>query len=126
MIVKYKPDKKNVPIQLFVRRMKEKCKTDKIFNPPNPGENFQYIVVKNDSKCDIKGRNVSSSKGDNMEYVEAVRKYKYDIEVNYYIENVNGILKRYISIGSTTSTTGASRDRSGSGIRFRCGTESKV
>src|SRR5947207_15450396 len=50
-----------------------------LYEIPEPGERFEYIVVENDS---------SQKVGDKMEYPEVVRRLGKKIDISYYLKTV--------------------------------------
>src|SRR2546430_503283 len=59
-----------------------------LYEIPEPGERFEYIVVENDS---------SERVGDKMEYPEVVRRLGKKIDANYYLKTVVGLCARFIN-----------------------------
>lgn len=98
---KYKnKDVKNVPVLRFVERMtilSEKYraagdhKMAEFYLPPEPGDKFEYIVVRRDTEYDLRGCKVKFGKGDHMEYVRTFLASQdtgcpLEIDLNHYIE----------------------------------------
>jgi len=90
----WKPEKKNITLNNFVDRMKQENKLI-----PTPGERFSYVIIKRyPYKYDYKGRQISLTKADKMEYLDIVQKYNYDIDLKYYFDKqINGQFARLIS-----------------------------
>ncbi|CAI2195035.1 5636_t:CDS:2, partial [Funneliformis geosporum] len=100
----WRPNKNNKSIQHFISRMrdrhtheganaKRRIKKGLIPEPylyeiPEPGERFEYIVVENDS---------SQKVGDKMEYPEVVRRLGKKIDISYYLKTVVGLCARFIN-----------------------------
>src|ERR1044072_7560722 len=59
-----------------------------LYEIPEPGERFEYIVVENDS---------SQRVGDKMEYPEVVRRLGKKIDISYYLKTVVGLCARFIN-----------------------------
>lgn len=113
---KYRPHKKNVSINTFADRMRDRHSKYNDSNgpwfdpikaathaPPEAGDPFQYVVVKRDQSYDIRGRKIDLKKGDRMEYVavyEASQETEdpYHIDLNYYMEGaIQGLFARFIA-----------------------------
>jgi len=102
---KYKPEKNNVPIHKFVRRMvkMQEMTHDPMYTPPDPGDPFKFVVVKRDQKYDLTGKKLDLKKGDLMEYVEVFEASKktdapMEIDLNYYTDSsIINLLARLIS-----------------------------
>jgi DNA polymerase elongation subunit (family B) len=85
---KFKPEKRNIPVQRFVQRMKEAYEqysdeSKSIYNPelaalylpPEPGDPFEYVVVEKEQQYDLRGRMIKLGKGDCYEYVGIYKHY---------------------------------------------------
>src|ERR1041384_6124576 len=59
-----------------------------LYEIPEPGERFEYVVVENDS---------SDKVGDKMEYPEVVRRLGKKIDISYYLKTVVGLCARFIN-----------------------------
>ena len=59
-----------------------------LYQIPEPGERFEYVVVENDS---------SQKVGDKMEYPEVARHLDKKININYYLKSVVGLCARFIN-----------------------------
>src|SRR5205807_9334181 len=59
-----------------------------LYEIPEPGERFEYVVVENDS---------SDKVGDKMEYPEVVRRLGKKINISYYLKTVVGLCARFIN-----------------------------
>ena len=59
-----------------------------LYEIPEPGERFEYIVVENDS---------SQRVGDKMEYPEVVRRLGKKIDISYYLKTVVSLCARFIN-----------------------------
>lgn len=88
----YKPNKQNVKIQTFAKRMK------KLGMPVKPYERFQYVIVKKYPYWfDHRGRKHDLQIGDKMEFVHVAKEQKMEIDLDYYMKgSVNGQLARAI------------------------------
>lgn len=106
---RYKPDKKNVPVQTFTRRMCEivQRQTDPhlktLYEPPEAGDKFDYVIVKKEQRYTICGKKIEIKKGDQMEFV---RVYKaslkspnpMELDLDYYIKkSILGTFARFIA-----------------------------
>ena len=93
----YNPKKKNVAVQTFVKRMKERG----IEVPPN--ERFKCIIVKKyPYRYDYRGRNDKElSVGDKMELIDTVINENLEIDLDYYmIKSVKNQFGRLITYHS--------------------------
>lgn len=107
MSAKYKPEKKNVPIQTFIKRMTDMRNRhpDKaaLYYLPEPGDPFKYVIIKRDEIYDTKGKRIDAKKGTVMEYVDVFLHSKeigkeMEIDLNYYFDGaILGLLSRFIS-----------------------------
>ena len=59
-----------------------------LYEIPEPGERFEYIVVENDS---------SQRVGDKMEYPGVVRRLGKKIDISYYLKTVVSLCARFIN-----------------------------
>ncbi|CAI2198261.1 16853_t:CDS:2, partial [Funneliformis geosporum] len=59
-----------------------------LYQIPEPGEHFEYVVVKNNS---------SERVGDKMEYPEVARRLGKKIDISYYLKSVVGLCARFIN-----------------------------
>ncbi|RGB22388.1 hypothetical protein C1646_677878 [Rhizophagus diaphanus] len=59
-----------------------------LYEIPEPGERFEYIVVENNS---------SQRVGDKMEYLEVVRRLDKKIDISYYLKTVVSLCARFIN-----------------------------
>jgi len=112
---KYKPHKRNIPVNTFVDRMRltyEKYMKPGALHdpqkaalcaPPDPGDPFKYVVVKRDQQYDLRGRKINLKKGDVMEFLgmyEHSQKTSdpMKIDLNYYMEGaIFGLFARFIA-----------------------------
>jgi DNA polymerase elongation subunit (family B) len=104
----WKPDKNNKSVQRFISRMRDRHTREEadakwrikkgltpepyLYEIPEPGECFKYIVVENDSTC-ASGQRV----GDKMEYPEVVRQLGKKIDISYYLKTVVELYARFIN-----------------------------
>ena len=111
---KYKPLKKNVPVLRFVERMREKQELYKddpqlfaLYEPPEPGDKFTYVVVLRDDEYSVRGKRIDLKKGDRMEFMRVYLDSQKGsnplvIDRDYYIKNaVLGIFARFITAEKT-------------------------
>ena len=78
----YRPDKNNVPVQTFVKRMSEFGKQ------PKPGERFDYIIVERSRNIyAINGKRTELKKGDCMEYKTTVVEQGLRPNLSEYFES---------------------------------------
>src|SRR5436305_397983 len=59
-----------------------------LYQIPEPGERFEYVVVENNS---------SERVGDKMEYPEVTRRLDKKIDINYYLKSVIRLCARFIN-----------------------------
>src|SRR2546423_6342742 len=94
----WRPDKNNKSVQRFISQMRDKHTREEanakrrikkdltpepyLYEIPEPGEHFEYIVVENDS---------SQKVGDKMEYPEVVRRLGKKVDINYCLKSVVGL-----------------------------------
>jgi hypothetical protein len=100
----WKPDKDNKSVQRFMSRMRDRHTREEadakrlikkgltpepyLYEIPESGERFEYIVVENDS---------SQRVGDKMKYPEVVRRLGKKIDISYYLKTVVGLCARFIN-----------------------------
>lgn len=107
---KYKPGKKNVPVHTFVSRMKEmqqRFKDDPVmtalYEPPEPGDKFEFVIVKKDQRYSLQGSKIEIKKGDQMEFVRVYKASQntpnpMEIDLDFYMESqFIGIFARFIA-----------------------------
>ncbi len=107
---KYKPDKKNIPVHVFHARMKELANIHKddpvlsaLYEPPEPGDKFEYIIVKKNQRYTLQGKKIDIKKGDHMEFVRVFRASQetaspMEIDLDYYMKNaIVGLFARFIA-----------------------------
>jgi len=89
----YKPNKQNVKVQTFARRMKDRGIKVK------PWERFNYVIVqKNPFFYDHRGRKRKLLVGDKMEYPANAQASNMKIDMDYYMQgSINGQLARLIT-----------------------------
>lgn len=106
----FRPLKKNVKVQTFVARMKDRHKLEKeinnkritdnlepieyLYEPPSPGERFKYILTKQLEFFDLKGKKITLNKGERMEYPNVVVKNNLEIDIAEFLKS------KIISIGA--------------------------
>ncbi|CAB4476463.1 unnamed protein product [Rhizophagus irregularis] len=102
--VVWKPDKNNKSVQRFISRMRDRHTREEadakrlikkgltpkpyLYEIPEPGERFEYVVVEND---------LSQKVGDKMEYPEVARHLGKKIDISYYLKSVVGLCARFIN-----------------------------
>ena len=59
-----------------------------LYEIPEPGERFEYVVVENDS---------SQKVGDKMEYPKVARHLDKKIDISYYLKTVVSLCARFIN-----------------------------
>src|SRR6266480_96766 len=100
----WRPDKNNKSVQHFISQMRDRHTREEadakrhikkgltpelyLYEIPEPGERFEYVVVENDS---------SERVGDKMEYPEVARRLDKKIDINYYLKSVVGLCTRFIN-----------------------------
>ncbi len=90
----YRPNKKNVKIHTFVKRMQERGLVIK------PNERFNYVIIKKYPYAyDLRGRKVELSIGDRLELAEEFEKDStMEIDLDYYMKgSISGQLARLIT-----------------------------
>jgi DNA polymerase elongation subunit (family B) len=89
----FRPNKQNVKIQTFAKRMLDEGIVVK------PHERFQYVIVKkNPYKYDHRGRKQTLLVGEKMEYVERAKNKNMSIDLDYYVkQTVVGQFARLIT-----------------------------
>lgn len=109
LLGRYKPDKQNVPIHTFYKRMRQAIDDGldpALYTPSEPGDKFRYVVCKKPLRWTLSGKKIEIKKGDQMEFMRV-----YDasqdpangiepmvIDRDYYMKkSIVGILARFIS-----------------------------
>jgi DNA polymerase elongation subunit (family B) len=89
----FKPNKQNIKVQTFAKRMFAAGIKVK------PYERFNYVIVKtNPFNYDNRGRKVSKLIGEKMEYADRAEELGMEIDLDYYMQgSVNGQLSRLIT-----------------------------
>lgn len=106
----YKPHKKNASVHKFVARMREMQARHShdphllaLYEPPEPGDKFEYVIVRCPTAYTITGCKISLSKGDQMEYVRVFLASQstpnpMQLDLSYYMDKyVTGLFARYIA-----------------------------
>lgn len=106
----YKPEKKNIPVHRFVERMKEMSKAYShdpemaaMYEPPEPGDKFEYIIVKREQAYALNGNKINLGKGDIMEYLHIYLKSQstpspMEIDLDYYMKgSIIGVFARFVA-----------------------------
>jgi len=114
----WKPDKQNLSVQKFMRRMRARHKMQLAENEvraergeplaeldyvePEPGSRFAYLITDAGPSFTLAGYSRGApSKGDLMEYVPVAKKRGLRINVAYYLEHyVVGLCARFINYDS--------------------------
>jgi hypothetical protein len=115
LTAKYNPTKQNVPVQTFVRRMRTiqalyspdgptpNPTLYALYEPPEPGDKFKYVVTKKDIEFKLNGSRVDKKKGDCMEYSRVFEYFqstntKMMIDISYYMnQSIIGLFSRFIA-----------------------------
>ncbi|MHB2028940.1 MAG: DNA polymerase domain-containing protein [Acidimicrobiales bacterium] len=108
LVGRYKPAVNNVSIQRFVQRMREIQAQYKagdelyeLYNPPESGDKFEYVMVKKPNLFDHKGKKLDIKKGDQMEYLHVFQKMggqSMELDTDYYMQSfILGLFARFIS-----------------------------
>jgi len=106
---KYRPDKKNVAVHTFVRRMKhahEQYAADpymrSLYEPPEPGDKFASVIVESTENFELNGNIKHSSVGDKTEYLHVFLESQkwprpFKLDRMYYLEkSILKLLTRFI------------------------------
>ena len=110
----YKPDKDNKPVQKFIARMRVKHAQEVeenkrlaaagkptkpyLYELPEAGERFRYVVVKRNADFDLRGYKSSAKKGDVMEFAHVAQALNLPIDVAFYMKSyVTGLCARFIN-----------------------------
>lgn len=108
---KYNPDKRNVPVHTFVERQRAVWaatadpRLRALYEPPEPGDKFDYVVCKKAAKFTLRGTKIELKKGDKMEYLRVFRAASaaadiepLQIDTEHYVtSSLAGILARFIT-----------------------------
>lgn len=93
----YKPKKKNIKVNDFVKNTYENHKI-KI----KPCERFEYVIVKkNPIYYSVSGKKNYLKISDKMELISVAKNKKYLLDIDYYMKSVNKQLARLISFYNT-------------------------
>ncbi|GES83053.1 DNA polymerase family B-domain-containing protein [Rhizophagus clarus] len=88
----WKPKKKNLCVHRFIGRMREKNEMI-----PDPGERFNYVVVKGPPLYNEEGQKEQHRVGDYMEYADIAKELNMEIDINYYLEKTVGMCAHFIN-----------------------------
>jgi DNA polymerase elongation subunit (family B) len=90
----YKPNKQNVKMHTFQKRMADERGIEIA-----PGERIKYVIVKKyPYKFDMRGRKTALSIGDTMELADKAEEECIPVNIDYYMEKtINGQLARFIT-----------------------------
>ena len=106
----WKPLKNNVAVHRFIARMRARRETapaaeTQLYNLPEPGERFSYVIVRTGAAFDLKGRKYTPSKGERMEFAKVARELNLEVDVSYYImQYVVGLCARFINSEAAFAT----------------------
>jgi len=104
----WRPHKNNVAVQRFIARMRSRHSIESasasasasasLYTLPEPGERFNYVIVKSDLTHDFSGKKLVLKKGDRMEYAAVAEALNYEIDIAYYLSNyIVGLCARFIN-----------------------------
>ena len=99
----WRPNKKNISVHMFINRMRAYLELDSnnLYELPEPGERFSYIIAKKDAISDLfdlHGRKEPVKKGNKMEFVKVAKALNIPIDISFYMINyVVGICARFIN-----------------------------
>ena len=110
----WKPNKQNIPVQKFIARMKKRhaeevidatrcieageAPDDYIYNIPDPGDRFQFVLVKTGAQYDLRGRKKKLANSDRMEFTTVAQALGKDVDVAIYMSKyVVGLCARFIN-----------------------------
>ncbi|CAI2197928.1 9942_t:CDS:2, partial [Funneliformis geosporum] len=89
----WKSDKDNKAVQRFIGRMRGEHES-KI---PTPGERFSYVVTHPDTTFDLRGRKLTLTKGERMEFVDVAKELGKKLDLYHYFEKtIIGLCVRFI------------------------------
>jgi DNA polymerase elongation subunit (family B) len=102
----FKPNKHNIKIQTFAKRML--CEGVNV----KPFERFSYVIVKkNPYKYDERGRKKTLMIGEKMEYSDRANELNMDIDMDYYMKgSINGQLARLVVYADMFQVESSSAD----------------
>jgi hypothetical protein len=107
----WKPNKNNQPVHRFMARMRARHAIEVaenaragaerrpyLYELPEPGERFSYVIVATGATFDLHGRKSALKKGDRMEFAAAARALALEVDVAYYmVSYVVGLCARFIN-----------------------------
>lgn len=108
----WRPHKNNVAVQRFIARMRSRLAIEtasalsaasdasaaSLYSIPEPGERFNYVIVKTDITHDLSGKKLVLKKGDRMEYATVAEALNYEVDIAYYLSNyIVGLCARFIN-----------------------------
>jgi len=110
----WKPSKNNIAVHRCIARMKarhaiEVAENDRLiaagkapkpllYELPEPGERFGYVIVKTGASFDLRGRKSKLAKGDLMVFAKAARALGLEVDVSYYmVSYVVGLCARFVN-----------------------------
>jgi len=110
LTARYRPNKRNVPVQTFVARMRDTQKrfasdptSAALYEPPDAGDKFDFVIVKKNQRYTLQGCKIDIKKGDQMEFVRVYKASQSCLEpmvldLNYYMKNaIVGLFARFIA-----------------------------
>lgn len=110
LVARYKPLKNNVPVLKFVDRMKALVEEHKanptlsaLYEPPDAGDKFEYVVVQKDLRYTLRGTKIDIKKGDKMEFSRVYRASQKTnrpmmLDLDYYVKKaIIGTFARFIA-----------------------------
>ncbi len=111
----YKPNKENIPVKTFIARMRAEHEAKKLagieckFELPEPGDKFDYIMVKRETTWSITGKRDEIKNGQKMLFLSEYDPDIHTIDLEYYISGaLIGIFARFISSEPQFQSTDAS------------------
>ena len=98
----WKPNKNNIAVHRFIARMKSRAAMEVVnthlYELPEAGERFSYVIVKTGAMFDINGCKITLKKGDRMEFARVAQANNLEIDVAFYmISYVIGLCARFIN-----------------------------
>ncbi|CAI2166165.1 15662_t:CDS:1 [Funneliformis geosporum] len=79
-----------------------------LYQLPEPGEQFSYVIAKIQDSVDLKGCKVYSRKGDRMEFAHVARQLDMKVDISYYLINyIVGLCARFINYDEHFQPAGA-------------------
>lgn len=107
---------KNIPVRTFVLRMRtiQQKYLDNdflraLYEPPEPGDKFEYLIIKKEQQYTLSGKKIKTTKGDQMEYLHVYNEFaanpdntlntkQMEIDLSHYMKNaIIGLFARFIA-----------------------------